>query len=254
MRLQVGILVVGSLDWESHDYGVVSDIQLSPTRMSWRAARLTDGADAIYRVRVPIRYGRKSRSRGDTYTMVISPERSAAPGIGKVIRCRMDVTSPADLEAEAKALWAAESNQKTTERISTAWGAVVVLVPPDFLNGADAAEREAMLGAWRSLARRSEVGQGFHFSAADSAAAGGAIIEEGLLKIEWPTQLDGTPLPLDLLLVTVTDPALVDGGTYPDAREIAEAWNARGHGYYFRCNRMVGIETADDAVIETHLR
>lgn len=254
MRIRVGILVVGSLDWESYDYGVISRNQLSPTRLSWREARLADEVDAVYRVNVPIRYGRKSRSRGNTYTMVVSPERSAAPGIGKVIRCRADVASFSDLEAEAKALWAAESNRTSSQRISTTWGAVTLLVPPDFLNHVDRMEREALLDEWRALALRSRLSEGFRFSAADNAASGGAVIDRGLLNIEWPQQLDGTELPLDMLLATVTNPTLGEAASYPDAREIAEAWNARGHGYYFRCNRMVGIETADDAEIEKYLR
>ena len=57
--LKLGILIVGSLIWDSSD-----------VRGKWRAKRLNVTSRTL--VSVPIRYGRRSRSRGDSYTMVFS--------------------------------------------------------------------------------------------------------------------------------------------------------------------------------------
>jgi hypothetical protein len=80
MKLSIGVIVVGSLDWESKDYGPSFRWKLKPgdaerieRRTKWRNDRLASNADE-YRLRVPIRYGRKSSNRGNTFTIVFSPE------------------------------------------------------------------------------------------------------------------------------------------------------------------------------------
>src|SRR5882672_9080428 len=110
MTLTLGILAIGSLYWDDN-----------ANRQAWRNSRL-DGT-AEFQVNAPIRYGRKSETRGDTYTMVFS--RSCPLGHAKVIRCRNLVASTDDLIAEAEHLWAAErSARQSNQHISTSWGAV----------------------------------------------------------------------------------------------------------------------------------
>lgn len=45
-----------------------------PVRSNWRKTGLKVDKRSTQYVRVPIRYGRLSESRGNTYTMVFSPE------------------------------------------------------------------------------------------------------------------------------------------------------------------------------------
>jgi hypothetical protein len=55
-----------------------------------------------------------------------------------------------------------------------------------------------------------------------------------------------------LLLAAVTDPEIGVRGKldYPSPKEIADAWNrAPEYTYYFRNNRLAGIEPADDTEI-----
>ena len=59
-RIRIGVLIIGSLYWDEKEH-----------RETWRRDRLVDLGDAT-RVHVPIRYGRLSRKRGCTYTMVFS--------------------------------------------------------------------------------------------------------------------------------------------------------------------------------------
>jgi hypothetical protein len=106
MKLSIGVIVVGSLDWESKDHGPPFRWKLEPGdaeriehRTRWRNNRLAKNTE--YRVRVPIRYGRKSGKRENTFTIVFSPEFGNRLGTAKAIRCKRDVTSIADLTAEA---------------------------------------------------------------------------------------------------------------------------------------------------------
>jgi hypothetical protein len=105
MVWNVGILVVGSLYWD-------------PNREGWRGRRLTSDDGVL--VQAPIRYGRKSRSRKDTYTMVFAPRLSAASyGTARILRCQGPISSSEELIAEAKQLWIAE-NPRTGNRPQTA--------------------------------------------------------------------------------------------------------------------------------------
>jgi hypothetical protein len=176
-----------------------------------------------------------------------------APASGKAIRCRRDVTGSADLIAEAEALWKAESDHD--RRVSAGWGCVALITPDDFLPHPDANARRDLLAGWAArVARPSEYDYGkLGFSAKDREVAGTNPITAGRLNVPWPRRIDGAALPLDLLLVTATDPGIGSPGgraRYPTPEEVAAAWNANGCGYYFRCNRLSGIETADDPEIE----
>jgi hypothetical protein len=74
------------------------------------------------------------------------------------------------------------------------------------------------------------------------------------MRIEWPRLVrDESPLPLDILLATATQPMLTGApGVYPTAEIIANAWrNDRADNVrYFRNNMRDGIQTfEDDAII-----
>jgi hypothetical protein len=95
---------------------------------------------------VPIRYGRKSESRGNTYTMVYST--SWALGQAKAIRCRNVLSSIEDLILEAEQLWVAERSALTSNgRISATWGAVALLARPG------AAIPKHLLDGWANRVR-----------------------------------------------------------------------------------------------------
>src|SRR2546427_3819513 len=95
--MRLGILIVGSLYWDR-----------SPVRCRWRQDRLSVSGE--HRVRVPIRYGRNSGTRGDTFTMVFATSCSdpAMLGTGIVVPTRANCRAPDHLVEEAECLWAAE--------------------------------------------------------------------------------------------------------------------------------------------------
>lgn len=84
--MRLGILIIGSLYWDP-----------SRVRCRWRQSRLSCTEER--RVMVPIRYGKKSKKRGDTYTMVFARSCSGAAtlGTGLVVPARAECCEPEHL-------------------------------------------------------------------------------------------------------------------------------------------------------------
>ena len=230
MGLSVGVLIIGSLYWE-------------PDRQQWRDTRLrmNDAVD----VSAPIRYGRISERRGNTYTMVFS--RRCAPGQAKAVPCQDEVLTAADLAAEAEHLWAAEHMQQRNGRISAAWGCVTLLanphrhIPAEILNG------------WAARVRTEQ-----HYGNIGQAQGEGVLVDgSGMLQISWPTLVaDNALVPLDLLLATATQPSLTgEPRSYAAPETIAAAWrnDRKDNVRYFRNNMRDGIRTFEDEVIRASL-
>jgi hypothetical protein len=226
VSLNAGVLIIGSLLWDSER-----------GRPAWREARL-DMASA-QSVTAPIRYGRLSgKGRGYTYTMVFS--RSAGIGRGKVVRCVRPIATPADLLAEAEALWKAEQPSAAAGRIADYWGCVALLCNPD------RKVPENLLKAWSDrVGREPDYGK-----VTQTKEEGQLIDESGRLLIDWPTCVDtGVPVQFDFLLVTANDPEINTARPdYPEVATIAGAWNRAAGEYaeYFWNNAENGIRTFQD--------
>ena len=238
-KVRVGVLIIGSLYWDDKEH-----------RKEWRHDRLV-ALDDRQHVRAPIRYGRLSRSRGCSYTMVFSKQLDAPDtpdkcGRAIVVPCQAPVNSVGDLVTEAQCLWRAEGGKERS--ISAKWGCVALLEHPKRPMPDD------MRAGWTNVQREQRYG------ALNSARGEASVIDaEGFLTISWPKTDDDSDLAVDVLLATATDPTLIRGD-YPSAREIAAAWNAHeGEDYeryvqYFRENRDCGIRTFQDGEIEKRLR
>jgi hypothetical protein len=113
------ILIIGSLFWDKRDH-----------RQSWRRARLKTGPGIP--AAAPIRYGRISERRQNTYTMVFSNELlPSKPGWAMAMPCRCLVRSADQLVQEAQALWAAEQTAPLPPGpLSSNWSAVGLLCNP----------------------------------------------------------------------------------------------------------------------------
>ena len=226
MGLSIGVLIIGSLYWE-------------PSRESWRRERLR--MNEVFPVCAPIRYGRQSEKRGNTYTMVFS--RGCEPGAAIVVRCKADVEAAADLITEAEHLWTAERNEAPNGRISANWGRVTLLMRP----GADIPK--VILDAW---AARVAAERGYR-DVPQAAGEGSLVSRQGILQITWPVQVDsGKDVPVDLLIATATEPSLTgQPPQYPEPERIAEAWrnDKADNVRYFRNNRKGGICTFQDEAI-----
>jgi hypothetical protein len=196
--------------------------------------------DHQWLVRVPIRYGR--RSRNHTYTMVFSSNLSAEQfGQGIVVRCQHNISSSSDLIREAEWLWSAEDNKvpplcclSPKESISTTWGCVALLVNPQ-----------------SEIPRNLRDDWAKHVSGHYKAEKRRLVDNRGMLQIPWPNlSSDSSPVSIDLLLATSNDREL----TYPTVQEIAKAWKQHPQVDYFRSNRTHQIETFQDREIEELLK
>jgi len=231
MPLTAGVLIIGSLLWDE-------------SRQAWRNARLD--MTTVKNVTAPIRYGRLSSSRGNTYTMVFS--RLCQTGHAKAIRCSRGVSTGADLIAEAEALWKAEQSDAPAGRIAAGWGCVALLCHPE------RKVPKSLLGAWADrVAREPNYGQ-----VSQTQTEGRLIGDDGLLKIDWPRLVEGgAPVDVDLLLVTANDPRInASSLKYPDVGMITNAWNAAANknAEYFWRNTENGIRTFQDDEIRALLR
>lgn len=231
--LEVGILIIGSLIWDP-----------KPHRECWRRERLQ--REKAIRVLAPIRYGRISQGRANTYTMVFSnallPDKL---GRAIAVPCAEKVSTPDELVTEAQALWAAEqSTAAVPGPIAASWGAVGLLLNPN------RASLDDIRAGWtQRVTSERKWYSGFRHAANEQPAVG----DDGFLTVLWPTTESGIALELDALLATATQPSL-SGGTYATSEVIAAAWRrAPEHRDYLDENRRVGITTSDDENILRYL-
>lgn len=234
MPLKVGVLIIGSLFWDSEQ-----------NRPAWRGARLDMAT--VQTVIAPIRYGRRSgRNRGHTYTMVFS--RLAEPGHAKVVQCTRKVSTPDDLIVEAQALWKAENPRAEAGRLAAEWGCVAVLCNPE-----RTISEEIIKGWAKCVADEPDYG-----NVSQTIEEGQLVDKAGLLNVDWPQVVDGEKsVELDLLLATANDPEITaTSRSYPTVETIANAWNAGAsqHAEYFWRNAENGIRTFQDDAIRALLR
>lgn len=207
--MEISILIIGSLLWDPE-----------AKRESWRQSRLQ--LERSVRVEVPIRYARKSRSRGNTYTMTFAED--GLLGQGVLAPCRAGVSDIGDLVSEAEELWRAELKGDERTGIGSSWGCVGVMFGEKALQ---------CLGLyWME-----------HFR--DRAIPISPVDIHGRLNISWPNiSSHGQPHP-EIILATATK-----GETsVPTSEQVAEAWINRGHEEYFFENVKRGIRTPDDRLI-----
>ena len=231
-KVKLGVLIIGSLYWDD-----------KPHRDKWRRGRLC--VDAQQYVKAPIRYGRLSRSRGCSYTMVFSASLSEEQfGQAIVVPFKSN-----DLISEAEFLWIAERSpdSRPNDRISADWGCVALV------ENQDRPISDKLREAWtKRVSRERCYGQSMNSASGEKVA----FDRSGFLNIPWPRSTDGSELGFNALIATATNPTIV-GGSYPSAQQIANAWNThedREHVDYFLNNKKHGIKTFQDVEIEECLR
>ena len=235
--MRLGMLIIGALYWDR-----------CRVRCRWRQNRLA--CNEQHRVKVPIRYGKKSDKRNKTYTMVFagSCSQEAKLGTGLIIPARAECCEPEHLFDEAEHLRAAEQDKEEIGSLCAGWGKVCVLKNPKV----DLDNR--IVQAWQARVRTI----GSKYTALPTANGEDSILDAttGLALFEWPKDAASKQdlVGFDLLLMTVTMPTL-DAGEYPTVNQIARAWRADTHNnvLYFYNNRHYGITTFQDDQIQALL-
>jgi hypothetical protein len=232
--VRAGVLIAGSLIWDA-----------DPLRAGWRNSRLQ--VDLRRHVNAPIRYGRCSSSRSNTYTMVFSTScvhDGAATGRAVAVPFKSELESPSDLTCEATELWRVERKADSEGRgvISAGWGSVGLLINPDL------EERKELEKFWSQVVTRSPY---YGRLAVGDGEAAAIDRQTGLAGFPWSClTTEESPIELDVLLFAATKPTISEG-RYPAPEAIAQAWRAAPlEAGYFRRNREWGITTREDAEIE----
>lgn len=227
MTLRGGAIIIGSLLWDNE----------KEKREKWRDNRLC--YEDRFQVYLPIRYGRLSEKRKNTYTMVFSKicyKKGYELGTGWILPIRAGVNSFDDLKVEAQEMGKAEG---FSDGFSSNWGSVALFLNPnkeiDSSIRTKWTEHISCKISTHSLLKHWKSGQP-------------PIDRNGFLTIRWPEEV--TPKnrieKLDFLIATVTVPKLINDERYPTEDEIAKAMNRKGYYDYFLKNRKHGITTFQD--------
>ncbi|PIQ23925.1 hypothetical protein COW64_21615 [bacterium (Candidatus Blackallbacteria) CG18_big_fil_WC_8_21_14_2_50_49_26] len=205
--MHAGILIIGSLFWDTK----------KRNRISWRESNLEMNRAIL--VKAPIYYGRKSSSRGNTFTMTFfcSPTESEE-GSAILVPCKTPINDTDSLLKEAHSLWRAESPHSKPGSINASWGTVGILFSeqvPDNIRIEWSNQRHETVSP----------------------------VINGELNIPRPAKKsDGLDISMDFILATATK----SEEKIPKAVEIAKAWIENGYEDYFFNNVKHGIRTYED--------
>lgn len=235
--MRAGVLIAGSLIWDEH-----------PLRVKWRTRRLR--VERRTTIPAPLRYGRCSSSRSDTYTMVFSPEcvdDGLGTGTALAVPFALKPESVGDVVCEATELWRVECKSDSEGRgvISAGWGSVGLVMRPGL------PDRVELESAWAAAVQRSPR---YGNLAEPDGEARAVDRRTGLAGFPWTVLGQEADNNFDVLLFTATRASLSEEGSYPTPEVVAEAWQAAPlEAKYFKRNRDWGITTLQDDDIEAIL-
>jgi hypothetical protein len=241
-NLQGGVLIIGSLLWQDH-LNEPGDNR----RKNWRRDHLKEFADFF--VRVPIRYGR--RSRGGIYTMTFANSVRQIPGIG-VVRPFLanPMRSLEALKKEAQALSVAEGMQEQfirSDQQNRPWSVLAILLNPRKVT---TTQKEHLLNWWSTQLQAEETSPNFHVENFSLGNEEPCVGQNGALNIPWiqaVNRAEQTALDqYDFLLATAT---LATGPDYPDSRTLETSARQDSGRDYFLNNYIHGIRTFQDEEI-----
>lgn len=226
MSLRGGAIIIGSLLWDN-----------KIKRKKWRENDLY--YEKRFHVYLPIRYGRCSVKRKNTYTMVFSNKcysKGYGLGTGWILPIRAEINSFNDLNSEAKKMGKAEC---ISDGLSNYWGSVALLLNPN--KEIDNSIRTK----WEKLMANKIFNHPLLTEKLKSEKS--SIDYNGFLTIRWPEEVSPKNRieDLDFLIATVTKPTLVKG-RYPTAYQIADAMKKAKYNEYFLKNRKHKITTFQD--------
>ncbi len=224
-----GVLIIGSLYWDLD-------------RENWRNANLVPDKNSWIAVKAPIRYGRISSSRKNTYSMIFSKECDTEQlrGVAKFAPFHGPVTIDG-LHQQSVVLINAEKNESkgSYTNYHWSWGSLGLKLNPKL--SADSVKN--ITDSWKAKFNAGELKKDEYKLGQESSM----LDDTGMLNMEWPKELDA----YDFFIATATKPKIE---TYPGPVEIAGLMIKKGYQDYFQKNKESGITTASDNEIDRHMQ
>lgn len=225
-NLKGGVIIIGSLLWQ--DY---LDKQGDDIRASWRTAHLY--LNNKIPVKVPIRYGRKSRS--NIMTMVFSNRMARKTGFGYVVPFKRTINNKHELLCEAMALSAAEGMKGN---FVCSWGVLAYLLNDSII---DVNKKKEIVTLFRQRKNAN-----FDVSEYKVGKERSCISKSLKLDINWVAPVSGNDKQqideFHFLLATAIKP----DNKLPSHKEMAQTIKADIQRKYFINNLINGIITHDD--------
>lgn len=223
MELKGGVIIIGSLLWDN-----------SPIRAKWRKLCL-ENIEKKIPVKLRIRYGRISESRGNTHTMIFSNHDTTELGVGYILGFKEKIKNFRYLEKQAYSLALAEGIWKEINdpKIFAGWGGVALAINPKLIEK-DKKSSELIINRWKSLYNVYQNVNPMQFRIETEISP---ISASGLLQIAWTEEMAG----FDFLIGTPVKPK--------PRRILSLEEIAKNKNDYFRKNQEFGIKTFQDQEI-----
>ncbi|HEX7415235.1 MAG TPA: hypothetical protein VF411_14415 [Bacteroidia bacterium] len=238
MKLKGGVIIIGSLIWEDH----LEDDKKDNIRKNWRIQNLLEKQKI--QTKVPIRYGRKSSTRFDTYSMVFSKTCETTLGQGLILPFNKDIITFEEIKRQAFALAYAEGIYKKKESLTSKWGSVGLLINPQLIN-TDSATCELVKMKWKDIYSNYQatfLASNYRINDDEESV----ITQNGFLNISWQKEMDA----FDILIAT---PVIPKPNQILTSEEIADKMIEKKYCTYFKQNRENNIKTYQDDEILNHL-
>jgi hypothetical protein len=233
-NLRGGVIIIGSLLWQDHLEKVNDNI-----RRDWRNSHLD--IDNKIPVKVPIRYGRKSKS--NIMTMVFSNRMARRLGFGYVVPFKKNINDQDELLHECIALSKAEGMKG---KLVASWGGVLAYLLNDTI--IEGHTKKEIIRLFKQ--QKDEELNVFEYKVGRERSC---VTKSLKLNINWVAPIlekDKNRIDmLHFLLATATKPM----NMIPTYKEIAETIGLDQERNYFINNLTNGILTADDFEIAKYL-
>lgn len=231
MNLKGGVLIIGSLIWDKSDI-----------RTKWRKLYLNE--EAQINTPVKIRYGRRSTSRENTYSMIFSNHPNTEFGQGLILPFKEEIKNFRQIEEQSFALAKAEGIWKETAKpkIYAGWGTVGILYNPEINEKSKSLITERWARIYENYKGRFDPKN--YVNPSDNNQV---IDENGVLQLEWVNEMNE----FDFLLATPVKPR---PRRLLTSKEIAQKMIDKKYFEYFEKNNSNQIFTFQDEEIKKVLK
>lgn len=230
-----GVLIIGSLIWDT-----------DKQRVDWRNNFLQ--VKKQIPVVAPIRYGRISKDRKCTFSMVFSNDcnETLFKGAGIFVPFKDNPINLEKIKTHSQELIKSERKLAKLENNNNnwGWGALTICLNPEILNGNSKKSEHAklLLYYWNE-----KYSNGFNPEEYKVGNEFPILSKQGVLKFNWTEELNE----YDFIIATATKPNIE---IYPTAKIIAERMITNEYTEYFNKNLAFGISTFQDKEIASHLK